>query len=334
MRNERIDNLKGILMVLVVFGHFLELIMDQGWTKYVYELIYSFHMPFFVFISGYFYKFNFEKIIRNLLFPYIVFQVLYILFARLVLKDFQILQFYSPYWLLWYLFAMILWSFMILLFPRGKIVKDFISLFIAFLICLAAGLTNNFGREFSLSRILVFFPFFLLGNCYSGWKKKSIGQAWQNKFYKIQKIIAFIAILVIIPYSFIMLRLYTGIKNTWFYEALCYEKDGSGITFRMIHILIALCVILIGITFMPNKKIRFLSKAGENTMQVYLLHGFIIKGIQKSGIIKRLPLQGVVIILLTFLIVMALSSDKIQKIFSIFRKGSSYDKKKNISNCT
>ena len=63
MRNERVDNLKGILTVLVVFGHFLELIMDQGWTKYVYELIYSFHMPFFIFTSGYFYKYKIEKII-------------------------------------------------------------------------------------------------------------------------------------------------------------------------------------------------------------------------------------------------------------------------------
>lgn len=334
MRNERVDNLKGILMVLVVFGHLLELIMDQGWTKYVYELIYSFHMPFFIFISGYFYKFKIEKIIRNLLYPYIVFQVLYILFARLVLKDIQSIQFYRPYWILWYLFAMIVWSLMIQLFPRGNIVKEIISLFIAFVVCFAAGFTSNIGREFSLSRILVFFPFFLLGYCYSGWKKKSIGQVWENKFYRVQKTLAFIAVLVFILYSIIMLRLYTGIKNAWFYEALCYEKDGSGISFRMIQVIIALCVILIGITFIPNKKIRFLSRIGENTIQVYLLHGFIIKGLQKSGIIKGLPLQGVVIILLTFLIVIVLSSDKLQKTFGIFRKGSSYDKKKNISNCT
>ena len=54
-RDAKIDNLKGILIFLVVFGHLLELVITKGHAKYIYELIYSFHMPFFIFLSGYFY---------------------------------------------------------------------------------------------------------------------------------------------------------------------------------------------------------------------------------------------------------------------------------------
>ena len=44
------DQLKGILMVLVIFGHTFSQGVDDSWIKW---MIYGFHMPMFLFLSGY-----------------------------------------------------------------------------------------------------------------------------------------------------------------------------------------------------------------------------------------------------------------------------------------
>ena len=60
-RSERIrsnswDNIKGLLILLVVFGHCLWDLQDRHWNDLIVDGIYFFHMPAFVFVSGYFSK--------------------------------------------------------------------------------------------------------------------------------------------------------------------------------------------------------------------------------------------------------------------------------------
>ena len=48
------DSLKGILIVLVVFGHAIQEVLKQDcFDNHVWNLIYSFHMPAFMAISGF-----------------------------------------------------------------------------------------------------------------------------------------------------------------------------------------------------------------------------------------------------------------------------------------
>lgn len=75
-RNDRADNIKAILIFLVVFGHMLELAS----ARRIYLIIYSFHMPAFIFVTGYYAKFKPRKILLELIMPYILFQTLYLLF--------------------------------------------------------------------------------------------------------------------------------------------------------------------------------------------------------------------------------------------------------------
>ena len=54
-KTNRIDSLdicKGILIILVVVGHAIE-IVDPAHKSYFIKLIYSFHMPAFFIISGF-----------------------------------------------------------------------------------------------------------------------------------------------------------------------------------------------------------------------------------------------------------------------------------------
>lgn len=55
-RIEYIDYLKGFSILLVVIGHFMSrnFIMAGAETRYqIFDFIYSFHMPLFMFLGGY-----------------------------------------------------------------------------------------------------------------------------------------------------------------------------------------------------------------------------------------------------------------------------------------
>lgn len=50
MRNNTIDIAKGFLIICVILGHLLLDTLNENVVRYV---IYSFHMPLFMFLSGY-----------------------------------------------------------------------------------------------------------------------------------------------------------------------------------------------------------------------------------------------------------------------------------------
>jgi len=54
LRDARFDTLKGMLILLVVCGHFFGHSSQGSLSQVMGNFIYSFHMPLFVFISGYF----------------------------------------------------------------------------------------------------------------------------------------------------------------------------------------------------------------------------------------------------------------------------------------
>ena len=58
-RDERIDSLKGFLILLVVLGHLIgesDIISKESIWGWVRVWIYLFHMPLFALLSGYFSK--------------------------------------------------------------------------------------------------------------------------------------------------------------------------------------------------------------------------------------------------------------------------------------
>jgi fucose 4-O-acetylase-like acetyltransferase len=67
-RNELLDIIKGISIILVVFGHCIQfgnginfLNSNIFFDDIFFKIIYSFHMPLFMIISGYFYFFTVSK---------------------------------------------------------------------------------------------------------------------------------------------------------------------------------------------------------------------------------------------------------------------------------
>ena len=77
------DNARAVLIFLVVFGHLLQpYTTEDKYLSALYLLIYSFHMPTFLFISGYFAKnldkpHYLEKLRRNYLYHMSFFRILF-----------------------------------------------------------------------------------------------------------------------------------------------------------------------------------------------------------------------------------------------------------------
>lgn len=64
IRDTKFDTLKGFLILSVVFGHFFTHdVVHSASSMAMANLIYFFHMPLFVFVSGYFTS-N-QKIVRG-----------------------------------------------------------------------------------------------------------------------------------------------------------------------------------------------------------------------------------------------------------------------------
>lgn len=102
-RDPYFDNLKFILIACVVAGHALEpLNATSPLSHALYNFIYFFHIPLFVFVTGYFSK-QMDKI-GGLVALYLVFETLYTLMDYVLnQRDVFHFTYLTPYWVTWYL---------------------------------------------------------------------------------------------------------------------------------------------------------------------------------------------------------------------------------------
>lgn len=313
-RSYYFDNLKLLLIILVVMGHIAEpLISSYNNIKEAYMFIYSFHMPLFTFVSGYFsknindHKKFFPKI-NNILIPYIIFQLLYSIFDMYVIKVQNLkITLTCPCWEMWYLLSLFIWSIMLPYFSRAKY-----PILVTLVMSIISGYDDNIGYYLSLSRTKTFFPYFLMGY----FCKKEYIDILRTRIRKVGAVLGLIMV-----WRFMDL-IYSKIDYRWFYGSFPYSQlDGLGYPKFMISILTYILAIIISICILaliPNKKLVFTS-LGSRTKNVYIFHGFIIKLLVKYNFFNYISsfTSKVCIILISLLIVVIFSSKRISEITSI-----------------
>ncbi len=159
-RDYYFDNIKFVLIMLVVIGHIIGPVNPiVPAYKAIYVFIYLFHMPLFAFISGYFTSKKIKPLrILKLLGLYVVGTCFYVTAFDLGSILYNIIEAQTP---LWYLLSLCCWT---LLLPLFDNLRDPIPLTIVS--ALLIGLVPWVDYTFSLSRTLVFLPFFIAGNLY------------------------------------------------------------------------------------------------------------------------------------------------------------------------
>lgn len=280
-RDYLFDNMRAILIILVVWGHILtSMIFDYDKIKSIYYFLFFFHMPALSFISGYFSK-NLEKSRNNafetLLMPYLILNVFNYLYKMFIIQEpYFGFRFFRPLWGLWYLLALFLWKFFL-----KDMIKIRYLLPLSFLLGILSGFSKEFSNYMALGRVICFLPFFLLGF-----------YCTKDQIDKIRKVPKFISVFILIAVSF--LSSYIVNRDAFKVEVLYlrkpYPEDAEikQMLFRVLVYFIAIMMILALVNLISNKK-NILSRIGTSTMTVYILHLFTIPLLEKLEILKGRP---------------------------------------------
>lgn len=300
-RNKSLDGLKYLLIMLVIIGHFIESSRyNNPISGYLYSFIYSFHMPLFIWMNGYFYKHRtFLEEIKKC-FP--LFEVCIISHvAFIILKDrgislVKMLDFsYTPSW---YILSLIYWRVFssILL----KIINVKKTLILSLLLEMATFVAvSKYGGVLSLVRTFQFYPFFILGHA----MKNNLHVL--ERFKKPIGLIGFMAIIyVLITSSFLQHQCF--FQRAGLLELNKYTQHSLLWLFVFRYSIIlcstAICAWILLLSY-SNHYMHKVSQYGQGTLFIYfgqtLLYPFAMRFC--STFTFSLFLSAFVIVILTYL---------------------------------
>ena len=261
------DNFKGILIFLVVFGHFIysyAINSDGSWADSIFTFIYTFHMPAFIFSSGYLSKSEKSssyKALLKLFICYIVFNFGMMVFLRIY--NGTSMSFLTPYNSYWFILSLIYWRISIKSLSK---IKGILPLSI--IIALLVGFWD-FPNTLSIRRTFTFFPFFLMGYKL---EKEKLNRLLNNRTIK-KTLFSFILVFIIGISGIILLHNY----NPLTFSTLVMGKytNAYDIIYRIVIFGISILAILGMLFTVFKKEIPFLTKIGKNSLLIYLVHRFI-----------------------------------------------------------
>ncbi|MDO3411817.1 acyltransferase family protein [Saccharibacillus sp. CPCC 101409] len=276
-RDAYFDNLKFLLIALVVVGHAIEPLSSDPALRPLYLTIYAFHIPLFVLISGYFCK-NITstdyriKVVGSLVVPYLIFETLYSLYDYAFSGGQRLtFSYFTPYWLMWFIFSSIIWKAVL---PYAVKIRG--ALPISIVVAVLAGYATDAEYYASISRTIVFFPFFLAGYYLD---KKTIIRLRTP-------LLKGLSIFVLAAAGVIMVKYGSFIRAEWFYGSLPYRALGHPEwTAGLYRIAAYAASVLIGgavMILMTGRTVPHVSKLGRNTLYAYLLHGFVVRSLPTS----------------------------------------------------
>ena len=295
-RNAFYDNLKFVLIVLVVIGHLSGPLREHDpMLKAFWQWIYLFHMPAFIFVSGVFSKrlYTKERGLRvNVIAFYILMGVL--LFTALWAWG-HLYNYYPVFDLLnmgaipWYFYAMA--AFGCLLPIVSKIRggwKAVVPLSVA--LAVGAGFIDRFDDFLALGRIFTYAPFYFAGyftsiSGYADWLKNARKARWPV----ILALACMVGLFVFMAFGpkgipSVMSGMATGHNPYSHYPKYPMEMLAG---LRLASLAIAAVMIVSLSLIVPQRKCA-MSGLGSRTLQVYVFHPFVYYPMVGCGIFQQM----------------------------------------------
>ena len=257
--------------MLVVFGHMMEPYFESSINVVLYVMIYAFHMPLFIILSGYFFNplqevAKFRRNTLRLLESLIVFWIIGLFVYPIPEDSINISMLLTPRWSLWYILSLLFWRLSsYYLAKHGINITSSKSIFISFLISIAAGIIP-ISLALSFQRTLVFFPFFL------------IGMRLKSSSFSLKHIRIWIfAVPVLIAVLYIIVKYQGGILYDIckaFFGNRPYNTYFDAIS-RVLGLAVGLILSLFIFRYFP--RIPVLDTLGTLTLPIYLLHIYGLK---------------------------------------------------------
>lgn len=282
-RDPYFDNVKYLAIVLVAVAHAWEPVMDGSRaTRALYMVVYAFHMPAFILISGYFSRTfdmsapKVKRLITGVAVPYVLFETAYSLFKRYVddAPDTSI-SLVDPLFLTWFLIALFIWR---ITTPIWRTLRH--PLPVALAIAMLASVSPDIGDDLDLQRVFQFLPFFVLGLL----MKPEHFQLVRRREVRLLSLPLFAGALLFAYW--IAPRMQLG----WLYRAnSAQEMDAPWWSGAVMSLALFGCALALTIGFLawvPRRNMWF-TALGAGTICGYLLHGFLIKGAVYTGLFDR-----------------------------------------------
>jgi len=283
-------------------------VSKNDWLRSIYVFIYLFHMPMFVFVSGYFVKAELTakeivKTVNSVCIPYIIFQLI----QWTISGDISNIMNYNmlnPGWTLWYLQCLFFWR---LLTPF--LIKIPFILPLSFSFAIGCGFIEKIGIELSLSKTIVFLPFFLLGFFFRK-NKYDIKRIFSHKVLSVLLIILFFCLSV--KFRWIDKAVLLN-NSSYYFQNNIYEA----VLYRLFYLIIAFTLGLSVLSLIPDKILLF-SKIGRRTLIIYLTHPLLFIGLQKMGFYNYFQNNDLYFILIPIgvLVTFLLSTDIVEKVMN------------------
>ncbi|MGW0551649.1 acyltransferase family protein [Streptomyces altiplanensis] len=283
-RDAFFDNAKYLAIVLVAVAHMWEPVMDGSRaTRALYMVVYSFHMPAFIIISGYFSRgFDLrpkkvQRLITGVAVPYLIFETVYSLFKRWADDPGHSISLLDPWYLTWFLIALFVWR---LTTPIWRSLRH--PLPVALTIAVLASVTPGIGDDLNLQRVLQFLPFFVLGLLL---KPEHFMMVRRRE----ARLLAVPVVLSTLAFAYWAApRLELG----WFYHSSAAQDRGApwwtGIVMTFALFGCSLLLTACFLSWVPGRTMWF-TVLGAGTLGGYLLHGFLVKGANYAGLFDSYP---------------------------------------------
>jgi fucose 4-O-acetylase-like acetyltransferase len=276
-RDPWFDNAKMALVLLVVVGHSWTLLPHNGLDDHLYDFLYAWHVPAFVFVTGYLSRsFTWApgrmwQLVRTVVVPYVVFEGALALFRIYVggerLED----LFRDPHWPMWYLSALFFWRLLTPVFIR---MPAAVAIAVAVATSLVAGLYA--GDTLDLARVLGLLPFFVLGLTATRDRLERLRAPWVRN----AALLVFLAIAVVTTWTDQLAQ------TEWLYYRSQYGEldvgDGRALLTRGVLLVIGTLGAWSFLALLPRMSGWF-TRMGAATLVVYLFHGFFIKSAAYAG---------------------------------------------------
>ncbi len=274
-----INNIKAFLIITVVIGHMVSCVKSiDPIAADIYSFFYSFHMPAFIFITGYLSASSMKsgkKMLAKLatfVLLYIVYQICFDLFQRYVTHSVSApFSLFRPRIGLWYLLVLIMWiPLCYVLRNRNKKMVILTAIILGVLV----GLFDNIGKDYALARAVVFFPFFLFGIYFPRDVFLGIAKPIEGHWKKL------IGCLVVLCGVLVAVSIPNTMVNELYQGQDSYSLQGfgeiQGMIYRGIWYLGSTILAAAFIYLVPRQQIR-ITYLGERTLQIFLLHSIICR---------------------------------------------------------
>jgi fucose 4-O-acetylase-like acetyltransferase len=276
-RDPFFDNAKFLAIVLVVMGHSIVNLRDVRFAHALYLFVYTFHMPVFIVITGYFSRnFTFSggkarKLITNLGVPYVVFETAYSTYHWAVGNaGFQI-SLLDPYYLTWFLIALFLWR---LSTPVWQQIRWPVG--IALVISLLSGM-SDLPTTLEMHRVFGLVPFYVLGLML---KQEHFDLLKQTK----ARVLGALTLLAGFAFTFFVADRH--MTTEWVYwrspNSVMHVNNLTGTGMRLGLMVAATVLVAAFLSLVPARQTWFTGLGGA-TLYAYLLHGFFTKLMEYMG---------------------------------------------------